>query len=87
MSYTILFLDYDLNIILMTSTVGYSDITCSLPIQDKLRHHPFLMHDVICVNEFPRKLMKFPRMEKVSLHHYSRDRTLSVSPHHGETNV
>ena len=24
------------------------------------------MHDVICVNVFPRKLMKFPRMEKVN---------------------
>ena len=45
----------------MTSTLGSADVTCSLPAQNKLRHHL-----IVGINVFPRKLMKFPRMEKVN---------------------
>ena len=33
---TFLFKDYDLNIFLTTSTLGNSDVTCSLPATNKL---------------------------------------------------
>ena len=46
--------------------LGYSDVTCSLPTQNKLWHQSYLneMHGVICVSVF---LRKFLRMETVNL--------------------
>ena len=56
--------------------LAYSAVTCSLPNENKLWHHPILMecisphfiheikkkgYDVICINEFPPKIMRFPR--------------------------
>ena len=37
------FIDYDLNIFWWRQPQGYSDVTQSLPTENKLRHHPILM--------------------------------------------
>ena len=38
-----IFKDNDLNIFWWRQSLGYSDVTCSLPAKNKLSHHPILM--------------------------------------------